>query len=238
MKRPIIIIGMILVAVAVLLHLKNRPQLPLLPVTTQEANQASPQPMKTNSIVAHSNVSPVGPINTVETSGPTNIPLNAITATNLEQWKQVVKDLKQLNGSLNEQYWVMEKDKPDRSPNRNVGDSYVLTANDKAVPFKATFINISAKDESGEIIRLEMQTPNMDINEARDLGLNICEMLNLDPKDFLAWCGKVGNRSLGTELYHSKGFRDSEGKKIYGFQMLHTYDNEKPWCMNFVIQSP
>lgn len=69
----------------------------------------------------------------------------------------------------------------------------------------------------------------MNIDETREFGLQLCNMLEVDPKDFLAWCGQVGNHWLDAPLFNT-------GNKSYGFGIRRTYNDEKSWFINFVIQ--
>jgi hypothetical protein len=78
----------------------------------------------------------------------------------------------------------------------------------------------------------------MDIDETRELGLQICNMFGRDPSDFIAWCNKVGNHWLDAPLYSSRNIYMPNSNETFGFQTLRTYTDEKPWYINFVITSP
>lgn len=115
--------------------------------------------------------------------------------------------------------------------NRRTGLPFTLNQDGRTVAYDATFVSITAKNETGNLIEVQMQTPNMNIDETRDLGLQLCNMLGVDSKDFLVWCDKVGNHWLDAPLY-------ATGNKSYGFQTLRTFNDEKPWFINFIIQNP
>ena len=117
--------------------------------------------------------------------------------------------------------------------NRTNGVPIMLEHNGQTVSYKASFIDISSKKGSGDILEVQMHSPFMNIDETRELGLQICNMLQIDPKGFLAWCDQVGNRWMDQPL-----FGDGDGHHHYSFHLLHTFDNEKPWYINFIIQNP
>lgn len=200
-------------------------QAPQIPPTFEPANVAvkpqSSQP-ETNLAGVSSNAFPVQvtsqPTNAVESSEP----IAAFTATNLEQWKTVIKGLKKEAGFTTEQHWLIEQ------PGRKVGLPIILNLGDKTVQYSAVLISVTAKNETGDIMEVEMQTPNMNIDETRELGLQLCNMLDYDPKGFLAWCDKVGNHWLDAPLY-------AGGNRNYSFQILRGYNDEKPWLINFMI---
>ncbi len=162
---------------------------------------------------------------------PTNViesvsePINALAATNLEQWKSAIKSLKPLAGFTTEQHWLFEQ------PGRKTGLPILLSVGDKTVRYSAVLISVNAQNENGQVRRAEMQSSNMDIDETRELGLQLCDMLGADPKDFLTWCNKVGNQWLDAPLY-------STGSASGAFGIHRTYNNEKPWYINFVISHP
>jgi hypothetical protein len=155
-------------------------------------------------------------------SRPKTKSFNALTATNLEQWKTTIKGLKKLAGFTINQHWLVEQ------PGRTNGIPIVLSIGNKTTQYSAVLISILAKNETGELMEVEMQTPNMNIDETRELGLQLCNMLDLDPTDFQTWCNKVGDQWLDTPLYGA-------GNKFYSFQTRHTSNAQKPWFINFMI---
>jgi hypothetical protein len=162
------------------------------------------------------------PTPTVETNESMVEMTNALTATNIEQWKAAIKGLRKSPG-LSES-WDME------TTNRNIGVPVSLEENGQSISYKARFIDISIKNENGDILEAQLQSPIMNIDQTRELGLQICDMLNIDPKGFLAWCDQVGNRWLDQPL-----FGDGDGHHHYSFHLLHSYNDEKPWVINFMI---
>jgi hypothetical protein len=149
---------------------------------------------------------------------------NALTATNLEQWTNTIRDLKPLAGFKFQQHWLVEQ------PGRTNGIPIILNLGDKTVQYNAVLVSILAKNETGDIMEVEMQTPNMNIDDTRELGLQLCNMLQIDPKNFLAWCDKVGNNWLDQPL-----FGDGDGHHHYSFHLLRSSNDERPWLINFMI---
>src|SRR5665213_2875351 len=221
MRKIIFILALMFFGVGVWFLLKKSARTSLAP--TQDENQVSSQPAKTNLVIAPSNSHAPKPTNTVETIAATNMVLDAITATNLEQWKSAVKGLRQLGGFKLTQEWAME------TPGRKTGIPIILNLGGKTVQYSAVLISVSAENGSGDVREIQMQTPNMTIDETRELGLKLCNMLQVDPKGFLAWCDKVGNHWMDEPL-----FGDGDGHH-YSFHLLQTFNNEKPWSINFMI---
>lgn len=201
---------------------------------TKQAAQKSPTPEQTkeatpppgaNSAVAISNTPAIQiapqQTNIIESTTPLT---NALTATNLEQWKAAIKGLKPLAGFKFQQHWLVEQ------PGRTNGIPIVLSIGNKTIQYSAVLISILAKNGTGDnIMEVEMQTRNMNIDETRELGLQLCNLLQIDPKGFLAWCDQVGNRWMDQPL-----FGDGDGHH-YSFHLLQTFNNEKPWSINFMI---
>jgi hypothetical protein len=150
---------------------------------------------------------------------------NPLAATNLDQWKTAMKGLKSSDIFYqNKEMWDVEQ------TNRRTGFPLMLIKGTQIVQYEATLVNINAKKPGGDLMEVQMQTPNMNIDETRELGVKLCNMMEVDPKDFQAWCDKVGNHWLDAPLYATNHY--------YGFGINRTYDNEKPWFINFIIEHP
>lgn len=139
------------------------------------------------------------------------------------------KWIEKLAGFTLDQRWLVEQH------GRKVGLPIVLSQGGKTVQYSAVLISINAENNTGNIAEIEMQTPNMDIDETKKLGLQLYDMFGLDPSDFLAWCNKVGNHWLDSPLYGSKDIHDPNSGKIFAFKTLHAYNDEKPWLIDFII---
>lgn len=230
MKKSVVIPSVLLVVVMLwwCLNKKPSPDTPEISAVTEtkvitaklkEDFQALNTPNTDNSLTS----SPV--------SIPANEAFNALAATNLTQWKQTVKELTQLGGFKYEQHWIMEMHNSDRSANRNIGKLFVFNHGGKTITYEATFISITTKGNIGNILQVELQTPNMNIEETKKLGLQLCNMFNWDSSGFQAWCDKTGNRWLDAPLYGT-------GDHDHTFNVRNTFNNEKPWYIDFVIASP
>ena len=221
-KSPPILLLLSIVLIAWLYLSKQAPQKPLTTEQTNEVVQPSPQQQEASQVEITPHTSPANTVpelaNTIESSGL----INALAATNLEQWKAAIEGLKPLAGFKFQQHWLVEQ------RGRTNGIPIGLSLGNNTIQYKAALISIEAKNETGDIMEVEMQTPNMNIDDTRDLGLKLCNMLDYDSKDFLAWCDKVGNRWLDAPLY-------AGGNRNYSFQILRGYNDEKPWIINFMI---
>jgi hypothetical protein len=221
MKKISVILVLAVIVVAALFLLKKNAPSPPLALPTKETNRISSKLPETNLVEIVSNTFSTTLSQSTNTAEVTE-PINALTATNLEQWKTAIKGLKPLGGFTADQHWLVEQ------PGRKTSLSIELSLENRTVKYDAVLISVNAENGTGKVTRIEMQTLNMNIEGTRDLGLQLCDMLEVDPKDFLSWCNKVGNHWLDAPLY-------ATGKGAYGFQILNTFDNQKPWCINFVI---
>jgi hypothetical protein len=147
----------------------------------------------------------------------------AISTTNLSQWKAAIEGLKKLDDQLG--LWCAEQ------PNRLVGIPIVLTQNTNTVQFKTVLLVISAQKNTGNLIQEDLQSQNLNIDETRQLGLQLCKLFEFENDEFLAWCDKVGNHWLDAPLY-------GRGNHYFGFKIIRTYNDEKPWCINVIIVHP
>jgi hypothetical protein len=202
---------------------------------TNRGMQKQPSPEQTNIVTEiqpktnPSKINPNIPIkiqrptNSNETNEPINEMTNALTAMNIEQWKAAIKGLHKMPG-LSES-WHMEQ------TNQEEYIPVTLGKNGQTIDYKVRFIDISIKNQNGDILEAQLRSPMMNIAETRELGLQLCNMLGDDPKDFLAWCDKVGNHWLDTPLY---SVRDH----YYGFETFHTSNDEKPWSVSFEMMNP
>jgi len=215
---------LLVLAVAVVAWLclnKETPQKSPAPEPLNAIVMPQPSQHETNEAEIISNAVPVQavqqPTNTIESTAPLT---NALMATNIEQWKAIIKGLHKMPG-LSES-WDMEQ------TNLTTSIPITLQQNGKTVSYKAQFIDISIKNGNGDILEAQLHSPIMSIDETRELGLQLCNMLGQDPSGFLAWCDKVGNHWLDAPLYGT-------GNRFYSFQTIGGYSNEKPWVINFMI---
>jgi hypothetical protein len=221
MKKITVTLLLVCVVIGIWLYLNKGSQPPTSPMAaTKETNQPLSQLPESNSMVvipSSRNLTSAPSI-----TEPTNEMANALTVTNLEQWKAMIKGLKYSDNFGRWDSWVMEQ------TNRLEGIPVLFEENGQAVSYKVRFIDVDIYSDSGKIMEVKMHSPIMNIDETRELGLQLCSMLQVDPKGFLAWCDKVGNQWLDAPVY-------ADGNRNYSFHLLRSYDNEKPWYINFMI---
>jgi hypothetical protein len=220
MKRILIILLMLIAILPACFYLAKHTRRQLSTFEPANAVSASPS-LETNVVEIAANASFPEPIllatNAIK---PISSMINALTATNLQQWLTATKGLHKMPG-LSES-WDMEQ------TNLTASIPIKFQQNGETVYYKAQFIDISIKNGKGDILEAQLHSPIMNINETRELGLQLCNMLKIDSKDFLTWCDKVGNNWLGAPLF-------GVGNKFYSFQIIGGYSNEKPWVINFMI---
>jgi hypothetical protein len=147
--------------------------------------------------------------------------INPLTATNLEQWKALIPELHKTPGFKISVYWDMEQ------TDRRTGVPVTLQANGQTIVYKANFADISFKNETN-VMEVELHSPIMNIEETRQLGLQLCVMFGFETNDFLAWCDAVGNNWADQPLY-------GKGNGKYSFQTKQTFNRKRPWYINFMI---
>lgn len=147
----------------------------------------------------------------------------ATSTTNLSQWNAAIEGLKKLDDTLG--LWCAEQ------PNRLVGTPIVLTQNTNTVQFKTVLLVIHAQKNTGNLIQVDLQSQNMNIDETRQLGVQLCKLFGFENDEFLAWCDKVGNHWLDAPLY-------GRGNHYFGFNILRTYNDERPWFIQVSLMHP
>lgn len=194
-------------------------------------HQEAPQPLNTNLATAHTiTTNPPEIRRPAPTIAALTNDLNAIAATNIGQWKALIKGLRSHarfeHKTFGSESWNMEW------PERQGGVPITLQSNDQRVAYTVNFIDVETFLETGNIRRVEIHSPMMSIDETRELGLKLTRLLEIDSKEFTDWCDQVGNHWLDAPLYSSKS-----GNHL-GFATLRTYDDGKPWYVNLVIANP
>ena len=170
------------------------------------------------------------PPQTTNAADSTPLLANALTATNITQWTDVIKGLDRVPNDPHN--WLMEvADPATHAPLFNQGVPLLLKKNGKTVAYNAHFISINTKNEQGDILEIQLMSPLMNIDETRQIGLQLCEMLGVAPSGFLAWCNSVGNRWMGVAPY-------STGNHYYIIQTVNSCNKEHPWAMNLLIMYP
>lgn len=107
----------------------------------------------------------------------------------------------------------------------------------KTANFTADFLDAEIDSNDGRIRELELHTPKLEINQIRELGLQLDKTLGLDSKNFLAWCEKVGNHWIDAPTFSSKaGIPPPDSNKIMGYGVHPTFNDEKPWFVIFILR--
>ena len=102
--------------------------------------------------------------------------------------------------------------------------------------FPASLIEIEAEKITGEIRNLELHSVGMSIEQLRPFGVELHQLINLDPEKFVTWCDQVGNVWLDAPLYSSGNGQLPQTSKVPGFSVLRTYNDEKPWLIRFSLK--
>jgi len=147
---------------------------------------------------------------------------DVLAATNIEQWKSLIKNLAKVPDLPNQ--WVTL----DRQ--RGV-DAVVLKSQGQSIFYKTRRISVMVANDAGDILVANICTPMMDIVEIRELGLKLHQMFGFDSKKFDAWCKSVGNEWLDTPVYY-----DGDNKQNHLLQIRHSFNKQQPWVMHFIIQ--
>jgi len=223
MKKNLVVLLFLVVAIGIWLYVNKRPQPEIQAVVIAKTNRPSHELPETNLVVA--TFSSNNGTSTLPVIEPANKEINALGATNLDQWKLLIPGLKYSNNFGKWDSWIMEKQ------DRSGGVPITFGKNDQSVSYQVRFIDLRVFKDSGQIRRVEIHSPIMNIDKTRELGLQLCKMLGVDSKGFTDWCDKVGNHWLDAPLY-------ATGTGSYGFQTLQTFNNDDPWYINFIIQNP
>lgn len=164
------------------------------------------------------------------TANLTPLLTNTLTSTNIAQWTGAIKGLNRVPNDPHN--WLMEvADPATHAPLFNQGVPLLLEKNGKTVTYDAHFISINTKNEQGDILEIQLMSSLMNIDETRQMGLQLFEMLGLDSRGFQAWCNNVGNGWMDVAPY-------STGNHYYIIQTVNSYNKEHPWVMNLLIMYP
>lgn len=154
--------------------------------------------------------------------------VDVITANkSLAQWKSFIPELHYSTTIGKIEYWEQ------RNRDQTTGIPLRFTRNDRAAIFNVSFAGISAYKPNGILQVAELHSPKMDINETKKLGLQLLQLVDLDPKDFLAWCETAAAHGMDEPVF-STGTRDH----LYIINTRHSFNEAKPWYILFEIQNP
>jgi len=139
----------------------------------------------TNTFILTSNLSPqviVQPTNElIVTNAPTELVIS--NYENLSDLAQI-KSFHEVNGFLHLRNWYSEG---------NPVIFQLKSVNGELTGFKADTIWALTDRKTDHVRQLDLHSPWLDINEARQDGSQLEEAWGLDAVGFLAWCNKVGN---------------------------------------------
>lgn len=216
MKKIIVLLLFVLAAIGIWFYLNRNPQSSALAtLAAKETNALTnlPQVVVTspNNVASPASAAPL-----------TNQMINAFSATNLDQWKVIIPKLKYSDNFGSFDSWVMSQ------TNRSYGVPVLFAKDSRSITYKANFVNISVTGGTN-IMEVEMHSPIMNIDETRALGLELCNLFGIDSTKFQAWCEKVGNHWVDAPLI-------GVGDHSHNFNIRNTFNDEKPWYIDFVIQ--
>jgi hypothetical protein len=120
--------------------------------------------------------------------------------------------------------------------NSNLVDFQLQSVNGKPVAFTADMMWALTDKKDGHVRQLTLHSPEMDIDQIRQIGLELDEAWGLDPSDFLAWCSKVGNKWLDAPLFSSRNGIPPAPNQYIGFSVRSGLNDEKPWYIGITIQ--
>jgi hypothetical protein len=149
----------------------------------------------------------------------TNEPPDVLAATNIDQWKSLIPNLAMV-ADLPNQWMTLDRQKG--------VDSVVLKSKSQSIVYKTHRVSLMVANNAGEVIEADIYTPKIDIVETRELGLKICKMFGFDATKFDIWCKSVDNNWPDSPLIYV-------GDNHHNFKILHSYNDQQPWIMDFAI---
>lgn len=156
--------------------------------------------------------------------------LEATIVTNIAVWTQALPGIRLLNPSTIEESWIFEEASPDKYPLLSI-----TGVDGQNLEYVARFVAVQVSKQDEHIRRIELQSPNMTIEDAKKIGLKIARLLELDPKEFISWCDLVGNQWMDKPVFTSKAGVSPDPNKTIGFTVKATFDNVKPWYITFIM---
>ena len=164
-------------------------------------------------------------------SVPNNGLFNAITATNLNQWKVAITNLQ--NDSTLKSNWVMQQS------DTNAGVRLIISGTNQTwVEFDSNFISINTETNDNGIHRIELHGLGMNFPEIRVRGDALLKVMGKDEADFNAWCDMVQNHKTNVNLFSSGSSQLPNSNKYGEFQILNASNGKDPWVINFFITDP
>jgi hypothetical protein len=226
MKRSFLILFAGVVGILLMLILK-----PKQPTVNQPIQ---PQRTLTNNTVTVSDVTNT-PTETAVQTFPNAVAqtepqknLNAMAAQNIADWTNAIPHFKQWSHFRTRSSWVA-----DQGITNNYPIILLTGANGNTLQFTTKLTSVDTM--SDHIRQVELQSPFMNIEEIKNFGQQLCALLDIDPKDFLAWCNQVGNTWVDQPIFYSGAGISPDPAKAVAFNIRQTFNNEKPWYIDFVF---
>ncbi len=144
----------------------------------------------------------------------------------LDDLKQI-KSLHEINGFLHLKNWYSES---------NWITFQLKSINGQPTGFTADTIFALTDRKDDHVHELTLHSPWLDIDGVRQVGLELEKAWGLDPKDFLAWCNKVGNKWVDAPLYSAGNGFPPAPEPYIGFSVRRTTNDEKPWVIVLTIK--
>ncbi|HEY3762623.1 MAG TPA: hypothetical protein VGN23_12830 [Verrucomicrobiae bacterium] len=210
MNRYVIILLCFALVLCALLYNAKKPSV----VVHKDASKVTP-------VVNSSNINTANFASTISTIGM----VNTLTATNLDQWRIMIKGLHKTFGFKISEYWHMGD-----FTNLLSSTPIMLQTNSKTVIFNANFINLGVRNKTN-IFEADLHSPMLDIDETKSIGLQLCDLFGFKSDGFVAWCNKTGNHWMDAPLV-------GVGDLNHNFHVRNSFDNQKPWYIDLVINNP
>ena len=227
MKRPLLIILAGIIGVSLILLFR-----PKTSVVNEQAKAL--QSTETNVIfVPEEKISPTVNITqtlpTVITPTESKELFNIVKAQDLADWTNAIPNIRPWSHFRSRSSWIADQ-------GTNKPPTLLLTLNGNTIEYKAKLTDVEILDN--KVHRIELQTPFMDIKETREFGESLLQMMGKDNGSFDAWCDKVGNNWVDAPEWTSGGAQMPDSNKFYGFATHITFNNERPWYIDFFITNP
>lgn len=160
---------------------------------------------------------------TNSSNAPLVQPPDVLSATNLEQWKFLIKDLKQNQTRVLQNYWETDRFRAGSPP-------VLLRQNKQTIIYKAETIQVITLPHTADFLMANLHSPKMNIEETRELGLKLCGMFGFDSDKFTNWCHRVENGWLD-----APNFKVTDSTRLRGLEVRTSYNDKRPWYINFSV---
>jgi hypothetical protein len=232
MKKAFILFLLLLVAVGSWILLSKQPALVnrqrrLKPIVL--TNEVAALPNSPTSLPQSTNPSPAKVIQTSNEWPFKNQMTPELVLTNYANLKDLkqIRGLKQLTGYSNLRAWLSEDQLL----------QFQITGRDqKSVGLKVILFTALTDNSDDHVRQLTLNSSWLDIDQVRQIGLQLEDAWGLDPVDFLAWCDKVGNKWLDAPLFNSRNGIAPFPNQYIGFGVHRTTNDKNPWIIIVSIE--